>query len=298
MTESLSDQHILIVDDDPVIRELLLDYLSTNNCPAKTAEDGFAALELLKRDDFTIVITDLMMPGMDGIELIHTIKKRWDDIDIIAVTGFKQDFSYTDVIQAGASDFIAKPFNLNELEAKINRIIRERRLREMLKQLSIKDGLTDLYNRRFFEERIQEEVIRSQRQGYPLYLMIIDLDRFKRVNDEEGHQEGDRILVTLADVLKKSTRQHVDIPCRYGGDEFAIIVPQATEKQVMAIAQRMKKKYMDTDRRGTTLSIGIASMNDRIDEDHTAKAHRLIKMADNAMYNSKKTGGDKITIYD
>ena len=297
MTESLSDQNILIVDDDPVIRELLLDYLSTNNCPSKTAENGFAALELLEKEEFTIVVTDLMMPRMDGMELIQAIKKRWHDIDIIAVTGFKQDFSYTDVIQAGASDFIAKPFNLNELEAKIKRIIRERKLREMLTQLSIKDALTDLYNRRFFEERLKEEVNRSQRQGYPLYLMIIDLDKFKRVNDEEGHPEGDRILITLADVLKKSTRHHVDIPCRYGGDEFAVIVPQATEKQVMAIAHRMKKKYMETHRLGTTLSIGIASMDKGMDEDNDTKTHRLIKQADDAMYKSKKTGGDRITIY-
>jgi diguanylate cyclase (GGDEF)-like protein len=297
MSQAFEKQNILIVDDDPMIRELLSDHLDLKGCPSRTAEDGFAALELLEKENFTIVITDLMMPRLDGMELIHAIKKNWPDTDIIAVTGFKQDFSYTDVIDAGASDFIGKPFNLNELDAKINRILRERNLREMLLKLSVKDSLTGLYNRRFFENRICEEIIRSERQGYPLYLIMVDVDNFKRVNDEQGHQEGDRILLTLADVLQQSTRHHVDIPCRYGGDEFAVIVPQATEGQAMSIAERMITNYMQTDRRGTTLSIGISSILDMEDETPAKKAHRLIKEADDAMYQSKKKGGNRITLY-
>lgn len=296
MSGQQETQHFLIVDDDASIVELLSEHLGYKNYSFRTASNGVDALVWLEKEAFTIVITDLIMPEMDGMALMRKIKDKWPETDIITVTGYKRDFTYTDVIKAGASDFIAKPFNLNELDAKINRIVRERELRNMLMSLSIKDGLTELYNRRFFEDRLSEEIIRSRRQGYPLYLIMVDLDNFKRVNDEEGHQTGDIVLKNLASTLKSSTRQHVDIICRFGGDEFAVIVPQANDQQVMLIAERMCVNYLETDRRGTTLSIGIACA-DQTDSESDKVFNKLIKEADEAMYQAKRAGGNKIQVH-
>jgi two-component system cell cycle response regulator len=291
-------QRLLIVDDDPIILNLLSDFFSRLNYQYRTAEDGLEAISLLEQESSTIVITDLLMPRMNGMELISEIKKRWPDIDIIVITGYGREFSYTDVIKAGASDFIRKPFDLNELEAKLDRIIRERRLRALLKRSSRRDGLTDLYNRRFFDQRLREEVERADRQKYSLYLIMLDLDNFKRLNDTMGHQVGDEVLQELANILKRSIRRSVDTPFRYGGDEFAVITPNATAEQVRQIAERIRYNYMNSEKRGeTTLSLG-ASCFKRTRQDISEDINMCIRRADDAMYAAKKAGGNRTVIYE
>ena len=291
-------QRLLIVDDDPIILNLLTDFFSRLDYKYRRARDGVEAVSLLEQASSTIVITDLLMPRMNGMQLISEIKKRWPDTDIIVITGYGREFSYTDVIKAGASDFIRKPFDLNELEAKLNRIIKERRLRALLKRSSIRDGLTDLYNRRFFDQKLEEESERASRQKYPLYLIMLDLDNFKELNDTLGHQIGDKVLQNLADILKKSIRHNVDTPFRYGGDEFVLITPHASIEQARQIAERIRHNYLDNKERGkTTLSLGISCFKrtqPRLSEDIKAFIHR----ADDAMYAAKKAGGNRTVIYE
>ena len=187
-------QSMLVVDDDESLRELLYEVISHLGHAVVTAVDGIDALEKLIEDHFDVVITDLSMPRMDGIELIKRIDAEFDNVDIIAITGYHTEIKYTDVIDIGASDFISKPFKLNELEAKINRIIRERELRAELRRLSIRDGLTGLYNRRYFDENLKREASRALRQHYGLFLLLIDVDNFKQLNDTYGHLAGDECL--------------------------------------------------------------------------------------------------------
>ncbi len=286
---------LLVVDDEQPIVNMLCDFLGSRGFECRKAGNGIEAIEEMKKTPADIVLTDLMMPMMDGIELIKRLKQGWPDTDIISITGFIKQYTYTDVINAGASDFITKPFNFDELEAKLNRIIRERKLREELQRLSARDGLTDLYNRRYFDQQIKEEMERAIRQCYPLFLMIVDLDGFKRVNDELGHQAGDELLCAFADVLKSSTRKHVDIACRYGGDEFAIIIPQATDEQVEAIAARVQKNFMDIDTKGTTLSIGVSCASTECGGT-TKDVDILISQADSAMYEAKRAGGNRVVV--
>ena len=290
-------QRLLIVDDDPIILNLLTDFFSHLEYQYRTAGDGLDAISLLEQAPSTIIITDLMMPRMNGMELISEVKKRWPETDIIVVTGYSREFSYTDVIKAGASDFIRKPFDLNELEAKLNRIIRERWLRALLKRLSRRDGLTDLYNRRFFDQRLEEESERATRQNYPLYLIMLDLDNFKELNDSLGHQIGDEVLRNLADILKKSIRHNVDLPFRYGGDEFAVITPHASTEQAKQIAERIRRNYLNNKKRGeTTLSLGISRFrrtHKRLREDINLFIHK----ADDAMYVAKKAGGNRTIVH-
>ncbi len=296
-TPAHESQRLLIVDDDPTILSLLEEFCTRLGFSYRSAGDGEEALSLLEQAPCTILITDLVMPKVDGMTLMKKVKEVWPDTDILVMTGYSREFSYTDVIRAGASDFIKKPFNLDELEAKLNRIIRERALRTMLKRLSIRDPLTDLYNRRFFEQRLEEEAERANRQDYSLFLLMIDLDNFKEVNDTQGHIEGDRILKVLAEVLTNSTRHHVDTPFRYGGDEFAVIIPQATESQVEQIAERIRKNYQHSDNIGnTTVSVGVSRF-ENTSQKLRENLNRLIHQADDAMYIAKKTGGNRVVVY-
>jgi len=197
---------ILIVDDDPAILKLLGIAIGSFGFEFAAAKNGREAISILQKQEFEIVITDMMMPEVDGMQLLEHVKKNHPRIDVIVVTGYTGTFSYMDVIRAGASDFITKPFNFDELEAKINRIIREHHLINELEYLSNCDPVTGLYNRRYFDRKITEELHRAQRQNYPLYLIMLDVDNFKSYNDRHGHQQGDLLLVAIGSILHKSTR--------------------------------------------------------------------------------------------
>jgi len=292
---SPEEQNILIVDDDPTILTLLKEYIKTLGFNLVTASNGLAALSELEKSEFSIVITDLLMPGMDGMELIKEVKRKWPHTDIIVITGYTNSYRYTDVIRAGASDFIQKPFNLDELEAKINRLIKERRLRILLRKLSIRDPLTNLYNRHFFERKFTEEAKRAARQDYPLFLVLIDVDRFKFYNKERGSKEGDKLLKKIAEVIKNCTRRHVDSTFRYGGDEFAILIPQTDTPQVIQIVERirnaLKKEISDVG-----FSIGIAKFIRREDKKLEEDLEDLIDRAQEAVYQAKDAGGDQAVL--
>jgi two-component system cell cycle response regulator len=290
-------QQLLLVDDAPTILNLLAEFLSRLGHQYRTAGDGLEAMSLLEQSSVTIVITDLVIPRMDGMELIRKIKKFWPETDVIAITGYSRDFHYTDVIKAGACDFIQKPINLDELEAKLNRIIRERGYRALLKRLSVRDVLTDLYNRRFLDQKLEEEAQRATRQNYPLFLIILDLDNFKELNDTLGHQAGDEVLQRLAGVLNNSIRRNVDIPFRYGGDEFAVMVPQAGTEQVKQIAERIRCNYLNKDIGKTSLSLGISRFR-RTNRGLREDINDFIYKADVSMYIAKKAGGNKVILHE
>ena len=216
---------ILIVDDDPVLLNLLGNYISYFGLEFSTASDGQDAVEKLKKETFSVVITDMMMPKMDGMQLLQHIRSIYPQTNVIVVTGYDRTFTYTDVIKAGASDFIIKPFNSAELEAKINRILREQEMVSRLEFVSNCDPLTELFNRRYLDKKIKEEVRRSDRQGYSVFLIMLDVDSFKQYNDDHGHPEGDKLLIKVAKILKRCTRADVDLVFRHGGDEFSIMAP-------------------------------------------------------------------------
>jgi two-component system cell cycle response regulator len=284
---------VLCVDDDPGIRDLLHEIITRLGHRMIAAVDGIDALEKLADDHFDIVITDISMPRMDGIELIKRIKTDFDDVDVIVITAYEMTYKYTDIIALGASDFISKPFNVNELEAKLNRILRERRLRVGLRRLSTRDGLTGLYNRRYFDENLKHEASRAFRQNYSLYLLFIDIDGFKAYNDRLGHQEGDKLLRELAEVILDNIRKDVDSACRYGGDEFVIILPHAKRQQALLVAERLLNSFNKRNVSSTSLSIGLARLEGSGD---TLKENleSLIRKVDQAAYRAKINGGNQV----
>ena len=284
---------VLSVDDDEEMLGLLQEVVSQLGHKSVTAVNGADALEKLGVDQFDIVITDISMPLMDGIELTKRIKADLEDIDVLVVTGHQEEYKYTDVIEIGASDFISKPFNINELEAKINRILRERNLRAELKRLSLRDGLTGLFNRRYFDENLKREAIRSFRQHYGLFLLLIDVDNFKYYNDQFGHQKGDDLLKELSRLMILYSRHNVDSVYRYGGDEFALIIPHAKHEQAMMVARRLRSKFNSSNLGPASLSMGMAQLEGELKTlEHDLE--NLLRIADQHLYMAKKNGGNQI----
>ena len=287
-----AQQSVLSVDDDGELRELLHELICQMGHASTTAADGVDALEKMEEEQFDIVITDINMPRLNGVGLIKRIASDFSDTDVIAITGYQTEYNYTDIIALGASDFITKPININEFEAKIKRIVRERNMRFELRRLSTCDALTGLYNRRHLDENLPNEAIRASRQHYDLYLLLIDIDNFKVYNDKYGHQQGDRLLKELAQIITRSIRDNVDSGYRYGGDEFAATILHANPQQALMVAERIRTEYNARNLVPTSLSIGIAKLKNSdgtLEEDLDG----LIREADQALYLAKNNGGDQ-----
>jgi len=284
---------VLLVEDNQELRDLLQEAISGWGYDSKTAVDGIGALEKLAENHFDIVITDIHMPRMDGLELIRHISSDFPQVEVIAITGYPTKYRFNDVVKVGASDFIIKPFSLNELEARLNRIIRERTLRAELELLTTQDELTGLYNRRYFNENLKREVIRAIRQKYGLYLLLIDVDKFKVYNDKFGHQIGDNLLEELAMIILSNIRQDVDSGYRYGGDEFAVIIPHANRQQSLLVANRVLTTYDERSLAPTSLSMGMAKL-DAFQENLEKNLEILIMKADKDLYLAKKSGGNQV----
>lgn len=290
MEEKNDTAVILIVDDDELVRMTISVLVGSLGYHCLVAGDGIEALAVLQSTDVDLVLSDIVMPGMDGLELLGKIREEYKETDVILSTGFHEKASYAEVIKAGAIDYIKKPIDQAELEAKLARAIRERTMVRELEALSRLDGLTSIYNRRSFDEYFTSEVERAFRQNYPLMLAIIDVDNFKQYNDEFGHLKGDEVLIDLARILKECTRESVDLCFRLGGDEFAVLLPQATIGQGTEIVQRILLSFLERNFGTTTLSIGLVSCKRDKDVPRQEDEIAIKTRADKAMYEAKQSG--------
>ena len=287
---------ILLVDDEPSVLKILTDLVAIFGYESATAKSGFEAIEKLEQDFFDIVLTDVVMEGMDGMELLKYIHNNYPNIKVMITTGYERKFSYTDMIRAGASDFIAKPFNTDELEAKINKLVREIELMHQLELLSISDVLTGLYNRRYFDTKILEEVQRAHRQNHDLYLAVLDVDNLKEINDKYGHLAGDKLLQTVGITIKHCIRENVDWPFRYGGDEFCVILTQVSQDQALMTAKRFIQNFDEKKMPLTGLSIGLARFIRSKEKELSGDIADLVRRADIAMYKAKDNGRNRVVV--
>jgi len=279
MEQAYHKENLLVVDDEIEVGKVVTELLSNLGFNADSENSGKNALQRIKNGKYTFLITDINMPGLDGIELIKKVREEELDISIIAMTGYDKDYAYMDVINAGANDFITKPFKIDEIEAKISRILIEKRIRDELAKLSITDNLTGLFNQRHFHNKLKEEVNRANRQNHPLSLILLDLDKFKEYNDTYGHLAGDKMLSKSGKIILSNIRENVDTAFRYGGDEFAIILVEANKEIVLNTSERLKKGFKKGD--GVTASIGFATYSNEM------SVSDLIALADKNLYESK-----------
>jgi len=300
--QSLTEAHVLIVDDDAAIRESMNEFVDMSGYQSTTAASAEEALEKLSLDNIDVVITDIMLPGMDGLELTDRIKKEYD-IEVIVMTGYSGDYSYEEAISKGASDFVFKPVRFEELLLRLRRVLKERLLTQervhmldKLKRLSITDGLTKLYNSRYFYNQIRAEIDRTSRYQRPLSLLLLDIDQFKEYNDSYGHLEGDKILVSLGRVVKSCLRK-MDSAYRYGGEEFTVILPETEGDEAATVAERIRSMVAaerfyprsHDEPCSITISIGVTEF---IMEEEVAI---FVQRADKAMYLSKQSGRNRVS---
>ncbi len=274
-----SEELILIVDDDPFLRETLEKLLEVVGIPSRSAANGDEALKMLPKNNYSMILTDMKMPGIDGMDLIKIVYAE-HDVSVIAMTGYSEGYTYVDVINAGASDFIKKPFGIEELEAKIRRIINERNLRKELNRLSITDSLTELYNQRHFYFRLNDEIKRAKRQNTLLAIMLLDLNDFKNYNDNFGHLAGDEVLREAGEIIRNCIRDGVDSGYRYGGDEFAVILIDADLENTKEVRNRIETAFFKKEK--VTISVGYSIYKDNM------SIKELIDIADKDLYRSKQ----------
>jgi len=452
--KKVKSEHVLIVDDDETIRGILQDYLKGNGDVCYAASNAHEALSLLPENPFTLVISDIKMPGMDGIEFMKEAKQSFPDLDFMIMTGYSNDYTYTDIINAGATDYMTKPFRLEELKAKMERIKREQRLLNELKEgnaalemavekgnlmsikaetanleldqifdrstsgiwvidsrfeilrmnqtlsnlagkskgkvrglkcydvfptslcggpdcpltrimkgndffecdiekkdakgakmsflltatsffglagelmgmvaefkdvtsrrqaekalkkanlelqrLSVLDDLTQVANRRRFDEAIRQEWQRLSRDRAQLSLIFCDIDYFKLYNDTYGHQAGDNCLRAVAETIRANCQRPGDFVARYGGEEFTVILPNTGPEGAGHLAEdirkeieRLKIPHMQSQvSRYVTLSLGISCVFPSTD----IPPETLIGAADKALYEAKNQGRNRTVL--
>jgi len=295
------DEHILVVDDEADIKDSIHEFIQKSGYNSLTASTAEEALELLKSNRVSVIITDIILPGKDGLYLTDLIKQEYD-IDVIVMTAYIDDYSYEEVINMGASDLVFKPFRFEELLLRLERVLRERqfakeriRMLGKLQKLAITDGLTKLYNSRHFYNQLEVEIGRCSRYNHSLTLLLLDVDNFKVYNDSYGHLEGDKVLVRIGQIIKSCLRK-IDSAYRYGGEEFTVILPETNGQKANNVAQRIRtavelESFFPEPGKAVTITVSVGVTEYFKKE----KLSTFIKKADQAMYNAKADGGNRIS---
>jgi diguanylate cyclase (GGDEF)-like protein len=295
------DVNILIVEDNVSVCDTMQEFLRMAEYEVSVSHSAEEAIELLKRTNFEVVIADIVLSQMSGLELTKYIKERYE-ADVIVMTGYSKDYSYEVAVEWGASDFLFKPVRFEEVLLRLKRVLKEQQLKkahnEILKKLQelvITDDLTKLYNLRHFYDRLKTETDRSSRYRHPVSLLFIDIDSFKHYNDTYGHIEGDKLLIKVARILKLSVRK-TDSVYRYAGDEFTVILPETDAEGAKNVARRIINNMRNEnfllengEYAEIAVSIGISEY------DHGEDLEIFVKRADEAMFTSKREGHNKIT---
>lgn len=298
----------LVVDDNEDIRFITVTMLRSMGYQLYTAANGKEGLAMLRQHrSIGLVLLDIMMPEMDGFAFCKTVQAdpSLEDIHIIIVSGRGGAEDKIKGLHLGAADYLIKPFNLEELRARVavgERIVRQQRAlkgqRALLEKLVREDPLTGLSSRRFFEERLGEEWSRAFRYHYPLSLVIGDLDNFKQMNDRYGHPFGDRVLASVGEMLRRDLRQS-DMAARCGGDEFSLLLPETDEEGARLIAERLRSKVKEinfaeaADPLLVTISFGVATARYPSPPSH----QELQDWADRALYLAKNRGRDRVDLF-
>lgn len=296
---------ILIVDDEKEILSVLEELLEEHHYHVIRAESAKDALTVLSREQVDLVVTDLVMPGMNGLSLTRAIIDINPHIPVIVMTAYASIEYAVESMKAGALDFISKPLKLNHTLFIIEKALETHRLKELAdksvfyKKLSNIDEMTGVHNHRFFKQMLKNEIERHQRYGRQLTLLMADIDDFKRVNDTFGHPVGDHVLRTVAELMKKSIRG-CDWLSRYGGEEFTVILPETSDDEALQVAERIVTticshpfKDIEGEFLGSiTITVGLASFPKDADG-----PDQLLNRADRALYQGKDSGKNQVTIF-
>lgn len=289
---------VCLVDDDPAQRRLLAARLQQQGYTIIEAENGNDALREIYQVRPRVVICDLQLPDLNGLDICRRVRAD-DSLDgtyFIVVTAFDAEGRKAALLNAGADDYLEKPYDLEELRARVRNGLRLSRLQERLARAATTDGLTGLANHSLFRERLALEFSRTRRYGGRVSLLMIDVDHFKAINDTYGHEIGNKILQASARHLQREVRD-TDLVARYGGEEFAVLCPESGLEEATALAERLRQLWPQAVRLSSLpaitvrASIGVAGTEDQ----RIHSACELIAFADQALYRSKRAGRDRVT---
>lgn len=295
---------VLIVEDDSATRLLLEQVICQRGLEVRACSSAEEALEFLQEEFVPLIFLDIHLPGMSGLELCQCIRtsQRGDYYYILAGTGNNRAENLKQILNAGANDYIAKPYQpslldvrLSVAEAQIREISARKRLELELKFLALHDPLTKLFNRNQLEFMIASAIEEAHREK-PSFLLYLDLDNFKLVNDTLGHDSGDRLLVDLACVLKESCRRH-DIVVRFGGDEFVIILRRIEEAVARQIAERICQRLDDFVFSEKGRIFRLATCIGIVLVDPAKTPAQILAAADSACYAAKANGRNRVEFY-
>lgn len=294
---------LLVVDDQPANVQTLYQALAADH-QVFVATGGEQALKLAREKLPDLVLLDVVMPGIDGYEVCRRLKadSATADIPVIFVTAHSNEHEEATGLDAGAVDFIAKPINPRIVRARVKTHVTLKQQSDLLRQMAFVDGLTGVFNRRHFDERLRHEWQRAVRNGNALSLVMIDLDAFKRYNDRYGHVAGDDCLRRVALALAAGLQRPGDLLARYGGEEFACILPETDAAGAQALAERLGQvvqalavEHLDSPvGQVVTVSIGVASRPASAPGEDGGSEADLLARADRQLYRAKHTGRARV----
>ena len=299
---------ILFAEDNAISRKIVEKHLGKAGFEITSVKDGRKAFELFRKKFFPIVLTDWMMPEMDGLELCRAIRNHESEgyVYIILLTSNDKKEQIVSGFEAGADDYVIKPPDSAELIARIKTGIRILELEGSLKEateknriLSITDPLTGCYNRGHLMEQFPREIKRVRRYGHPLSLGLGDIDHFKKVNDTYGHQIGDKVLKIFTKCVKDTIRENVDWVARYGGEEFMVVCPETDVDAAQLLMERLREAVAqrpinagDTEIH-ITASFGVTGFSSHT-PDNNISAENMIRQADRLLYRAKNQGRNRV----
>jgi diguanylate cyclase (GGDEF)-like protein len=286
---------LLVVDDQPINIQALYQVFSPDH-QVFMATSGPQALQVCRDKQPDLVLLDVVMPGMDGYEVCAQLKadSALRDIPVIFVTAHNDEAAETHGLDVGAVDFISKPINPRVVRARVKTHVTLKQQSDLMRQMVFIDGLTGVFNRRYFDERLASEWRRAQRNKSPLSLIMIDVDFFKRYNDRYGHQAGDDCLRQVAAALRAQLKRPGDIVARYGGEEFACLLTETDLPGTVEVARKLEQAVRDLRiahavsdvAEVVTTSLGAATRYPDMPSDWAS----LLALADEQLYAAKSSG--------
>ncbi|WP_437490930.1 diguanylate cyclase [Sorangium sp. So ce1014] len=298
---------IVVADDDRLARQMLVSILQKAGFQVEAVDDGQEAIELIGRGGVDLALLDIVMPRLTGLEACRLLKSMTAEtfLPVVLVTVKSDTASRVEGLKIGADDYVCKPFEEEELLARVGSMLRIKRLhdhvaaqRAYLEQLSIHDEMTGLYNYRYLFTRLNEEFKRAERYHEPFACVLVDIDRLKAMNEIGGRTLGDAVIRRVADGIRRSVRE-VDVIARYGGEEFLIVLPSTHFAGSLTVAERIWREASGNPvefggaSRPCSVSIGVSLYPSR----DVRSKDALIRAAESALHQAKREGGNRICVF-